>query len=87
VSVKIYNLDIIKDMPASFDVDVSDLSLGAFIDYLETNYSAEIKQTIFSDGKLEDSIVISINGLPVNDMEARVPDGCTVVFSFLIFGG
>jgi len=87
MSIKIHNFNLIDDLPKTLDLDLAGVSLGYLLDYLEFEYSSEIKQVILDGGKLTDSARVSINGVSAYDLNATIPDNSQLVFAYVLAGG
>ena len=87
MSVKIYNFTRISDMPKTFELDVSGISLAGMVDHLANVYGPEIKNSVIVDGMLADEVKVSINGATAGDPEAFIPDGSEVIFFSVVLGG
>ena len=87
MSVKIYNLSFIKDLPKEIEVDICDVSLAEMIDYLESEYKSEIKKSLIVNGKVGERSRVLVNGLSVTNPDTQIPDGSRLVFSTILSGG
>ena len=87
MSIKTHNFNFIDDLPKTLDLDLAGVSLGYLLDYLESEYSSEIKRAILDGGKLTDAARVSINGVSAYDLNAVIPDNSQLVFAYVLAGG
>ena len=87
MSVKVYNLNYVKDMPTITQYDVSGINLGDLLECLENEYGPEVKRTLLTDGRLAERARVSINGRLARSLNDAIPDGGQVMFSLMLPGG
>jgi len=87
MSVKVYNLSQIEDLPKKTEVDVSNISIFEMIDHLDHAYGQAIGKEALIDGILKEDIKMSINGVAVSDPATLIPDGSQLIFFSVVMGG
>ena len=87
MSVKVYNLNLVEDLPKTIETDVHDVSLAEMIDHLAEEYGSDIRLSMIADGKLNEKAKVSIDGITVSDLSAKIPDGSQLIFYYLVLGG
>ena len=87
MSVTVYNLNVIKDLPKTIEIDTAGISLAEMIDYLASRYGLEIKERLIVEGKLTDRAIVSLNGITVSDALVHIPDGSQLMLYHVVMGG
>jgi hypothetical protein len=87
LAFKIYNFNFVKDLPQSFVIDASGMTIAEMFDYLETEYGSKIKDTALENAELGERTRITVAGKPVYDIKEVIPDDSNVMISFMLAGG
>jgi len=87
MSIKVYNLCYIEDLPKVIETGLSDISVSDMIDFLELEYQSELKKTLLADGMLAEKVRVSIDGRSIYDLETIIYSGSQLMFSIMLAGG
>lgn len=90
MAIHFSQLGILDNIPSKLKLDIGDTTVLEFLRFLERTYGCPIENSVIVEGKLNNQLLILINGISITQTEGLdtlIPDESKVILMGMVFGG